>query len=330
MVDAAIGISDVAMPATDALSCFGSGLSRFCIVAPTGPVSVTTAMVIDTSTSPMCLPYSGDDAGRYCVIAGSSLDISSTFDARGARELVLIGSSSIVISGTLTVASHRTGAVRGAGSSSVVCVAAQSATNGAGGAGGSFGGRGGSGGLGENGNTRPASAPTVDTVSSLRAGCRGGSGTNGAGGYGGGAIQLIAGTSITIMTNGTINASGAGGGRSTLNDNGGGGGGSGGMIVLEAPTIVNSGQVLANGGGGGAGNQFSEDGGEPTSALVAAPGGRDLAHAGDGGPGAAAASRTGGNGHDGIDGGGGGGGGAGIIRVFPPQSIGGRVSPAAT
>ncbi|HEY5922702.1 MAG TPA: hypothetical protein VIV11_13565 [Kofleriaceae bacterium] len=322
--------ADVAMPTTDALACFGSGLSTICIVAPTGPLTVPMPTTLDTGTSPMCLPYSGTHPGEFCVIAGTTVDVTSTLVVRGARPLVVIASGVLTISGTISVASRRAGAIRGAGANPTVCGAPQAATAMEGGAGGSFGGRGGTGGLGEEAPPGPAAAPAVSTATVLRGGCRGGNGTSGAGGDGGGALYLIAGGSIAIM-GGTINASGAGGGRSTENNEGGGGGGSGGMIALEAPTVSNvGGQVFANGGGGGGGNESSEHGGEAMSALVAAPGGRDLDHSGDGGDGSAGATLTGGDGQDGTDGGGGGGAGAGVIRVFADQPIGGSVSPPPT
>jgi hypothetical protein len=116
-----------------------------------------------------------------------------------------------------------------------------------GGGGGSFCGVGGQG-----GNTTPPVAAGGTTYGSanlvpLIAGSNGG-GTEG--GSGGGAIQIAAGTSITVGPVGRIHAGGQGG---SGGGNGGpaNGGGSGGAILLEAPTVVIAGTLAANGAGGG-------------------------------------------------------------------------------
>jgi hypothetical protein len=84
-------------------------------------------------------------------------------------------------------------------------------------------------------------------------------------GEGGGALQLVAGTSITV--NGSISAPGGGGCEETTW--GGSGGGSGGAILLEAPAITLNGIVAANGGGGGA----VFPGHDATASAKPAPGG---------------------------------------------------------
>jgi hypothetical protein len=310
--------------------CFGAGLSTICFdTPPAAPLTIEAATLIDTDASPACLPYTGTHPGQLCVIAGTAVTVASPLAAHGSRPLVLLATDALAIASLVDVASHRALGLRGAGAHPATCGPPEAAGEGEGGAGGSFGGRGGTGGVGEGPPPGPAAAAPGATPTTLRGGCRGGNGSSGGdGGDGGGALYLIAGASITIE--GALNASGAGGTRSTTNDEGGGGGGSGGMIALEAPSVVVTGQVFANGGGGAAGNESSEHGGEATSAQVPARGGKDLDHTGDGGDGAAGTALGGKDGFEGTDGGGGGGGGAGVIRVFPAQPLGGAVSPPPT
>jgi hypothetical protein len=320
------------LPNADAQQCFGSGLGTFCLTAlPTGNLAFASDTTIDTDTSTMCVAYTGTGVGSYCVIAGTNVSIGAHVTAIGSKPLVVIGTNTVTVSGTLDVASHRVGPVRGAGGNASGCVAGIAAASGQGGPGGSFGGAGGQGGNGEQGGTKPVAGAAAATPATLRGGCKGGNGSsggNGEGGNGGGAVYVIAGTSIAIT--GAINASGAAGARSATNEEGGGGGGSGGMIALEAPAITGNGQVFANGGGAGPGNDASNNAQEPSAPLTAAAGGPDTDDSGDGGDGSAGATLTGGNGGTGNDGGGGGGGGAGVIRVFPTQTLGGSVSPPTT
>jgi hypothetical protein len=131
----------------------------------------------------------------------------------------------------------------------------------AGGTGGPIGGTAAIGGVGEVGF-------------SLVGGCAGGSeffgGTLEAiGGAGGGAVQFVAGTSITL--NGIVSL-GGGGGTANAQGASSSGGGSGGVIVFEAPkvSIGSSGGIAANGGGGGG---CGVAGGDGTPDGVAAPGG---------------------------------------------------------
>lgn len=334
MIDEAIGMDMAfeidAMPLVDAQTCFGTGLSTICLVSlPSTPLSIGAVTTVDTDTSSQCA-YTGADAGKFCVVAATSITIDDSLVAVGSRPLVLLATTgSIKVTGQIGVASTRVGQVRGAGGNASACVAGGAASNGRGGPGGSFGGEGGDGGLGEEGGTRPAAAAGLGTSTTLRGGCRGGNGQgSGTGGNGGGAVYLIA--AMQIDVSGVINASGAAGSRSATNEAGGGGAGSGGMIALEAPVVSNTGAIFANGAGGGAGNDESTNAQEPASPSVAAAGGDDTSDSGHGGDGSAGATLTGASGGDGSDGGGGGGGGAGVIRVFPPQALGGAVSPAPT
>jgi hypothetical protein len=121
--------------------------------------------------------------------------------------------------------------------------------------------------------------------------------------HGGGAIQLVAGTSMTIDSNGIV-------------DMGGGadmeayaiGGGSGGGILLEAPTVNLRGALVAAGASGSSYEAAGQNGGP---SVTGAPGGATY-----GGIGSSATSINGGNGTAASPGDfGGGGGGAGRIRI---------------
>jgi hypothetical protein len=149
-------------------------------------------------------------------------------------------------------------------------------------------------------------------------------GIGNSGGAGGGAVQLVAGTEITIAAGGFVNA-GGGGGRAN-----GGAGGSGGAILIEAPTVTVAGTLAANGGGGAVFNGGAPgQNGQPRA--MPANGSAPTA-----GSGSAGATINGGNGA--ITSGdnnssGGGGGGAGRIRIDTTTgaaSITGTLSPDAS
>ena len=339
-VDASIAPVDVLEPDSIPNGCYGGGLTVICPDDPiTGQdnINVLTTQSIDTTNSALCEPYhllTGPDAS-LCVIAAKSITITvvGRWNVTGTRPLVVIGSMSIDVNGTIDVASHRNGTT-GPGADSSKCASGTSPLNDQGGPGGSFGTTGGNGGGVDVGLPVPAGLPTTKPVTTLRGGCPGlrGSGGNANGsGSGGGAVYLIA---DSISIGGTINASGASGNGAGLSA-GGSGGGSGGMIALDAPTIQTTAaaRIFANGGGGGEGGGGSNggnDGNDPTGpAIVPAGGQNNAGGGGDGGDGAfgATAAETGENG---ADSGGGGGGGAGVIRVFPSRMLGGSISPPAT
>jgi len=318
----------------DAANCYGTGLVTLCLVeAPSGNFDApsTTEVMVDTD-GPICQPYSGDDPG-WCVVAAETMTIRGALRGRGSKPLVLVASNSISVTGAIDVSSD---SLSGAGGDPLGCPGGIfGAVMNGGGAGGTFGGAGGHGGIGGiSGNGGVPAQPTA--VAGFRGGCHGGNGANvGPGGLGGGAVFVIAGSSITVT--GVIDASGSGGrggrGSNTL-PGGGGGGGSGGMIGLDAPSITVIGSVFANGGGGGEGGGTPSDGdpgAKPAMALTPAPGGTiGTIPGGDGGDGAAGTGLTGMNGRAGmmsVGGGGGGGGGAGIVHVFPPRTLGPNVSP---
>jgi hypothetical protein len=322
----------------DAPVCFGNFL-RLCLDrAPTESLDLKAPATIDTSQSSMCVTVANHD--KYCVIAATDIRIEAPLRGTGTRALVLLATGTISTSpsGLIDVGSHRVRSQGtpeiGAGADPSECNVGELPSGVGGGAGGSFVGRGGFGGYNEGASSAGGSpAPVANAISELRGGCPGQDGGFNAGskGHGGGAVLLIAGTSIAI--DGMIKATGEGGGGS---DGGaGGGGGSGGMIALEAPTINVTNLVLASGGGGGAGGGLGagQSGSDPLTAN-AAPGGSSM---GQGGPGGNGSKReiagSGDAGTEGFNsdlasgGGGGGGGGAGIIKALSTATFTADVSP---
>jgi hypothetical protein len=338
----------------DARVCFGTNPVTICLEdAPIAPLTISSATMINTDDSTMCaLVRSG---GNYCVLAATTITINVTLRATGTRPLVLIASDSILIYGLIDVGSHR-GAVPeiGAGADPANCVAGILPQSACGGAGGSFTGSGGNG-----GNVQqtllggvPGAVSTMTTE--LRGGCPGQDGqvstapvTNrGIGGHGGGAVHLIAGSTIDVR--GAINAAGEGGGGACpisncpggagTFGNGGGGGGSGGMIGFDAPIVTNSGLILANGGGGGSGGEDLAPpgrlGADPTVVTAAAGGLGTSSGSANGGNGSAGpmggSGSTGGSSSARTGGGGGGGGGAGLVKSPTAANLGTQVSPSPT
>jgi hypothetical protein len=352
IIDAAIGVA-VDTPPPDAQVCFGTTtLVKICLeAAPTQPLVISTKTQIDTGDTTMCARTTSG-ADNYCVLAGTDINITARLRGVGPKPLVLIASGTITSSaaGEIDVGSHR---VRdqgepeaGAGRSAQGCDPSTPPAVGGGGAGGSFLGKGGNGGHVAGGIVDAVAAAVVNTVTELRGGCPGqdGQGTfPGVGGFGGGAVFLIAGTSITFA--GTINAAGESGDGGHANVSGGGGGGAGGMIGVDAP-MISVGLLLANGGGGGEGsrdgNGSDDDGaaGSDPINIIAAPGGF-FGNAQGGNGGAGSAGMAGGPGIAGDPGifsntggrrgaGGGGGGGAGIIKVPATATLTTDISPAGT
>jgi len=341
-------------------SCFGTDLLNICLTSlPTDPVTLASAASpLDTGIDTNCrqiVPQSGGP--ELCVISGPTVTVSGTFVAIGARPLVLIGTDTVSVSGTLDVSSTIGGPRKGAGANTGTCPTTSRGTNdsggGGGGAGGSFGTAGGKGGTGDLNNNFPPTGTAAGgtpgaaqaTPSVLHGGCAGGSGgegdvsggahPGGAGGDGGGAVYLIAGHAITIP--GDIFASGAGGGvlgGSIGFEQGGGGGGAGGMIGLDAPMIGVQGHVVANGGaGGGAGGNVGGTAGADGTTLGwnvrAAKGtGDPTGPAGDGAQGTAINATDSLDGGRSDAGGGGGAGGLGLVWIHGTLQGGTMISPA--
>jgi hypothetical protein len=325
------------------VDCYGHGFGvSVCITKPTAPLALATDVVIDTDTSPACIPA---NPTTYCVLAGTKIDVTAKIGATGQRPLVLIASDMdlhVTATGSIDVASHRNSDNQkvGAGADGTPCVTGtlpdDNNGHGGGGEGGSFGGAGGNGGIGADGQGGIAGPAATITV--FRGGCPGFNGAGGANsgtrGHGGGAVYLFSDHMVGI--DGTINASGAAGGGADTGSDGGGGGGSGGMIVFDADDLhlAAGANVFANGGGGGAGSGLLAggfDGGEASSAGSSVGGGGTFSDGGNGGDGSVggAGGGVGSSEKNQLGGGGAGGGGAGAIRICggASNSPQGLVSP---
>lgn len=208
---------------------------------------------------------------------------------------------------------------------------AGSPTNG--GAGGSYCGLGGNGAANMNGMVaEPGVAYGSAAIVPLVGGSAGGTAALGNhSGTGGGAVQLVAGTSLRIAAGGSVTSGGGGGGfYGGASSQHGSGGGSGGAILIEAPTVEVLGIVAANGGGGGA-KDNGKDGAAVETGAAGAPTTGGLGKGGDG------STFDDAKGGDGVwvdpDNAPGGGGGAGRIRINTTSgaaTISGKLSPAAT
>jgi len=320
------GAIDAVRDATLPANCFGTGFTVVCpAVLPTTPlnITVTTSILTDTGSSACALLSPPNDA--VCVIAGSTVNISSFLSAKGQRPLVVLSLGTLDVPGEIDVNSLKN--APGAGYTGVGCTGTAPTVTGGGGYGGSFGSNGGNGGatVPPGGIAGDAFVPTA-----LRGGCPGGAGKDSSAfvGLGGGAVALLAVGSISVL--GTINASGTFGGAAIVDHSGGNGGGTGGMIALDGTSITvgaNT-EIFANGGGGG--------GGESSGGL-AGTNGKNPTKTNTGGQGGAGGGSSGGNGgagatlndatRDPVDaergddasstgGQGGGGGGFGVIKVL--------------
>lgn len=273
------------------------------------------------------------------VLAVDTFDtqLGATLRVIGSKPLIIGSWTTIVVDGVIDAGSKR-GGTNGAGVSMATCspngAGPGTATNAGGGGGG--GGFRGAGGTGGNGDGAPGGSPGAarSIPSFVRAGCPGMSGGLtgfGTGGAGGGAIELVARTSIEIT--GTVTAGGAGaqGGGQTGTKGGGGGGGSGGLVGIDTPALtLGSNSVLAanGGGGGGGGNGLAQPGQDGPASTGPATGGSGARTGGAGGNGSTLDGETP---SASGDGGAGAGGGAGFILVRAPglDDQGAVISPSA-
>jgi hypothetical protein len=195
-----------------------------------------------------------------------------------------------------------------------------SATSGAGG--GSYCGLGGLGGGAAAGAVGASGAVYGSPeLVPLYGGSSGGTGSTSDSGAGGGAIQVVAGGTLTISVTGSLHVGGAAG------NWGASGAGSGGSILLEGTEVVVAGILAANGGGGGGEGAGGDQGSNASPDENYAPGGDSIA-TGIGGIGSAANEPNGGPGGTT---GGGGGGGAGRIRINSSRgtaTLSGTLSPS--
>jgi hypothetical protein len=339
-------------------SCVATFLDVCSQPVPAMSLDISTALVIDTDTDPLCTSVAQADGTSVCLVYATSVTIESqgSLTATGSRPLAIASMSTMVIDGLIDVSSLRGGQPGPAADDARCTFAAipESDLGGAGGgAGGSFGAVAGNGGTGDtnqdggtDGTSLPGGAGPLATIAELRGGCAGQKGgdessTGGqgaAGGHSGGALYLVANDRVDVV--GTIRATGAGGEGGPVRA-GGGGGGSGGLVVIESPSISIAGQISANGGGGGGGGAFV--GNAPGTPVAGQPGadgdvGTTPALGGIGATGGAGGEGPGGAGGadatpptpggDAGGGGGGGGGAVGVIKLIGTAAITGLVSPA--
>jgi len=356
-IDAADGIGDVAhVPAAieDVFDATGHlAIVNATITTRSGTIAPTIDVTLPPGTS---LTYSVQDGGgrELAILMVGSLQVSGTLRVRGARPLVIIAKSDMVISGVID--GNADGGVEGPGGFS--------GGPGAGGVGGSDAGSyddagGGGGGFGGAGAPGQRSGPAVSgtqgpvygTPDLLR--LEGGSGGGGLvpactghpPGAGGGAIQLYARGTITLGGAVMVNGGGGSGGL-VCPANGlgtsGAGGGSGGAIYVQAGMLTGAGRLLAQGGGGGGASNFnagaSGGDGQPGQPAIQAAAGGIGAGTGVGGEnntggaggyrnaGAPALSTLSGANYGN---GGGGGGGVGRIVIRAPSIVGIQTSPQA-
>jgi hypothetical protein len=326
--------------------------------APVPSVLHAGKVVMQTGGSPILVL----SVGQATIDAGADLAVT------GPMPLVVLSWTSTTIAGALDAGSHlgvtdankhTAETIRFGAGANQGCTASAgkngntAATGGSGGGGGGgFQGAGGLGGHGGPDTVLGGIGGQSGSATVVRAGCPGGTsgpagmiatkpasaGVRAQGGAGGGAIRLVARSSISLAASASISAGGAGGaGAPTSSACGGGGGGGGGYLGFEAPVVELGGSIAANGGGGGGGASTSEtgdDGSDGALGTQPAPGGDAATTCGSGGgSGAAAATLTGGTAGntDACSGGGGGGGGAAgaIVIVSPAYSPGGAtLSPA--
>lgn len=310
--------------------CYGVGLVKPCFPsAPMGDVMLPATIDTDAPGTCSTVVTAADD---LCVIAGATISNEGAVSVTGSKPLVLVAVTTITIGATLDAASHRAPAKSGPGSDpNGQCTGGTQPTISGGGAGGTLIGAGGNGGNGAAGGTGGIAA-AARNVTTLRGGCRGQNapGVGAQGGAGGGAVYLIANTSITI--NAPINASGAGGSPGITGSAGAGGGGSGGMIGLDSPVISNNRVVFANGASGGEGSGQATPGNpgpEPIDGVISGPAQDGTTNGGDGGSGSGGTTANGSNGVTGAAGGGAGGGGVGLIKTYRGP-LGGMASPPPT
>jgi hypothetical protein len=263
-----------------------------------------------TISGPVTFAYDGGNNPPVALVSTSTLDVEAAIDGQGTCHNN---------GGVGGPGGFRGGNSNGVGSGGGKAGADQAQ----GGGGGGNGMVGGSGGDAETGSA-PAGGSAfgsamIPVLIGGGAGGGGGNDGNAFGGGGGGAIQLVAETTLTIGSNGSINAGGCGG---TSGDDGGGGaggggggGGAGGTILLEANQLSIFGKLAVNGGGGGAsdstdGNQNFGSNGQLSRSPAA--GSTDTNGGGTGGNGGYIGAAGNGTGVNNF--GGGGGGGAGRIR----------------
>ncbi len=307
---------------------------------PTAPsLSAICAINTGTPSYTVCLSDGGTASvttGTIGVVNGVAVlwghDILFDYDVTvaGTRALAIIANGDVVVQKRIEVSAK--GTTAGAGASATAGRGTKAAASTFGGGGGGFATVGGDGFGPSAGGAIFGMDPAV-----FQGGASGGEGGSftascGNAGGGGGALQISALGTITIL--GTLRANGGGGqGGCGVASNGGGGGGSGGAIFLEALKGVSiQGSLHANGAGGGSGGSGNamaignpgEDGRNDDKVAVggaALVSGNTEGIGGNGGIGATAPTA----GLDNPSGGRSGGGGGAVGRVFI-HKLGGAIT----
>lgn len=340
----------------DATGC-GGRLVHVCPTLVPSAFELSDDTTLDTTDAPCELVDQGNGQPTLCVIAAEVIHIGNAdVHVTGPHPVVLFATETFTLDAGGTLDASSTATVTGAGANwgpTVPDGANQSNAmpgGAGGGAGGSFGGRGGDGGASDTGERSLTLGAIMPAELAFVRGGMSGAGGGGAigtptihaaGGSSGGAIYVIAGTSISIAGHVLANGAGGEGGRgqsTTLQHAAGGGGGSGGLVALDAPIIelATTAVILAEGGGGGGGASGTSSGTSGQPPDSASP---DRPAAGGGGAGGAGAGGTASGGAitNGSDGGmydktagggaGGGGGGAGVCLLFGARQGQGSVNP---
>jgi hypothetical protein len=304
-----------------------------CPAAPSGQLTIQAN--IDTDNDPSCDKIGqGSAAPLVCMIAADSIVVPTGHHfVSGGNALVLVAATTIDVQGTLDASgSPTTTPVTGSVCNNVSSGSIAASGTCGGGGGGAFGDVSGTGGAGGTANAEGGNgASGISSIIVVRAGCPGAGGgaldpfgPTSQGGIPGGAIYMIAGTSITVETAGIVLANGGGGGGAASTE-GGGGGASGGLIGFDSLVVDIQGTVTADGGGGGGGGGAADgdnggDGQGMTHGIGSTPGGNggdgenDFTSPGDG------VTATG------MGGGGGAGGSYGVVWIHSPAASLGAAS----
>jgi hypothetical protein len=250
-------------------------------------------------------------AKSWTISAGANVTVDN------GNAIALVALDTIDVEGTISLSADGTGtspgghfyngtkAGKGAGPGGGGAASAKNA-----GGGGGYCGAGGTGAAFSGGTVAAGGVTNGNAMLIPLVGGSSGGSADGVPGSGGGAIQLVANTSVTVGKTGVITV---GGGSGAFAD----GAGSGGGILLESVMVTVNGILAANGGGGG-GENPNIDGTNGNASATPAPGGTN------GGAGSAGKTLAGGNGlcpaascvsTNPSDSPGAGGGGAGWIRV---------------
>jgi hypothetical protein len=252
--------SDDATLDTDALTLTVAGADA----GADGGVALRTAVVTLSNGNEAAIVF----FDSYTLAAGATLTVT------GQRALILAANDTLLIQGTIATAESPTNEWSGGGppgpaTAARAGVCDDDSENG-GGAAGSLDANeelgGGGGGFCGPGGHGTGGAPPVDagadaasggpaggqpygnaSLVPLVGGSSGGNASHASNdNHGGGAVELVAGSSLTIDLDGVIDMAGGGYGNNVSAN----GGGSGGAILLEAPSVTVRGTLAANGGAG--------------------------------------------------------------------------------